>query len=131
MTDKFTLEFGIDDFETLHQTSTRSFYSEQSDRFDWKNSEQFGKKYNDLIDLQSENFVPDPKYPQAIYDKGWFMYYMGTNDLNMLVAEKILLAAGYKVFRLWDMVENPDPEWCLLTDFAGNWEKSDGISKRL
>jgi len=131
MTDKFTLEFGIDDFETLHQTSTRSFYSEQSDRFDWKNSEQFGKKYNDLIDLQSENFVPDPKYPQAIYDKGWFMYYMGTNDLNMLVAEKILLAAGYKVFRLWDMDENPDPEWCLLTDFAGNWEKSDGISKRL
>ena len=131
MTDKFTLEFGIDDFETLHQTSTRSFYSEQSDRFEWNNSEQFGKKYNDLIDLQSENFVPDPKYPQAIYDKGWFMYYMGTNDLNMLVAEKILLAAGYKVFRLWDMVENPDPEWCLLTDFAGNWEKSDGISKRL
>jgi hypothetical protein len=98
----------------------RSFYSEQSDRFEWNNAEQFGKKYNDQIDLQSENI----EISNTTYDKGWYMYWLGTNALNMLVAEKILLASGYKVYRLWDMVENPEPEWCLLTDFGSNWEKS-------
>ena len=127
MTDKFTLEFGIDDFGSIYHTSMRSFYSEQSDRFEWNNAKQFGKKYNDLIDLQSENFAPDPKFPEVSYDKGWYMYWIGTNALNMLVAEKILLASGYKVYRLWDMVDNPEPEWCLLTDFASNWEKSDEL----
>ena len=76
--------------------------------------------------MQSENFAPDPKFPEVSHDKGWYMYWVGTNALNMLVAEKILLASGYKVYRLWDMVDNPEPEWCLLTDFASNWEKSDG-----
>ena len=127
MTDKFTLEFGLDEFETLHHTSMQSFYSRQLDRFEWSNAEQYGKKYDDLIDLQSEYVVPDPKKPLAGHDVGWYMYWIGTNNLDMLVAEKILLAAGYKVFRLWDMVENPQPEWCLLTDFANKfWEKSDG-----
>jgi len=119
MTDKFTLEFSIDDFGSLYHTSMRSFYSEQSYRFEWNNAEQFGKKYNDLIDLQSENI----EISNTTYDKGWYMYWIGTNDLNMLVAEKILLAAGYKVYRLWDMVENPEPEWCLLTNFTSkSWE---------
>jgi hypothetical protein len=120
MADKFTLEFSIDDFGSIYHTSMRSFYSEQSDRFEWNNAEQFGKKYNDQIDLQSENI----EISNTTYDKGWYMYWLGTNALNMLVAEKILLASGYKVYRLWDMVENPEPEWCLLTDFGSNWEKS-------
>ena len=120
---KFTLEFSLDDFDELNHMNCKSFYSRQLDRFEWNNAEQYGKKYDDLIDLQSEYVVPDPKKPLVGHDVGWYMYWIGTNDLNMLVAEKILLAAGYKVFRLWDMVDNPEPEWCLLTDFASNWEK--------
>ena len=117
MSNKFTLEFSLDDFEALNHTSMQSFYSEQSERFEWCNSEQFGKKYDDPIDLQTKCVATDPKFPQAEHDAGWYMYWVGTNALNALVAEKILQAAGHKVYRLWDLVENPKPEWCLLSDY--------------
>ena len=123
-TDKFTLEFGLSDFESLNHTSTQSFYSQQSDRFEWNNSQHFGKNYNDKIDLQTKCVATDPKFPQAKHDLGWYMYWIGTNDLNALVAEKILQAAGHKVYRLWDLAENPEPEWCLLCDYQSKyWNK--------
>ena len=125
--DKFTLQFGLDDFETLNHTSMQSFYSEQSDRFEWINSDIFGKAYNDKIDLQTECVASNPKFPQAKHDIGWYMYWVGTNALNALVAEKILQAAGHTVYRLWDMAENPDNEWCLLSDYQSKfWKEGAG-----
>ena len=125
--DKFTLQFGLDDFETLNHTSMQSFYSEQSDRFEWINSDIFGKAYNDKIDLQTECIASNPKFPKAKHDLGWYMYWVGTNALNALVAEKILQAAGHKVYRLWDLAENPDAEWCLLSDYQNKfWKEGAG-----
>ena len=103
MTDKFTLEFGLDVFDELNRLSSQSFYSTQSDRFELPNGNY------DLLPAS---------------DEGWMMYWVGENTLNAIVAERILLAAGYKVHRLWDMNDNPEPEWCLLTDFKDKlWRK--------
>ena len=127
MLDKFTLEFGLADFEKLNHKSKRSFYSRQAaaqtgdaDRFNWANSKQFGKKYNDVIDLKSKLSEFDPKFPEAQYDLGWFMYWVGTNILNALISEKILQAAGYKVYLLYDWNENPEPEWCILCNYQSD-----------
>jgi hypothetical protein len=41
MTDeKFLIQFTLDDFELMTNTSCQSFYSEQAERFEWINSEQ-------------------------------------------------------------------------------------------
>ena len=99
---KFTLEFSLDDFDELNHMNCKSFYSRQSSRFESA--------------LGNYDLLPAS-------DEGWMMYWVGENTLNAMVAERILLAAGYKVHRLWDMNDNPVPEWCILTDFARNWEK--------
>ena len=113
--EKFTLQFGLDDFESLTNTSMQSFYSEQSDRFEWINSDQFGKNHNDEIDLQTECIVTDPEYPNCKSDVGWYMYWVGENAIDAIVSEKILQAAGYTVYRLWDLAE--PYEWCLLSNY--------------
>ena len=111
MTDKFTLEFGLDVFDELNHLSSQSFYSTQSDRFELPNGNY------DLLPAS---------------DEGWMMYWVGENTLNAIVAERILLAAGYKVHRLWDMNDNPEPEWCLLTDFKDKmWRRQDSRLYRL
>ena len=126
MSDKFTLQFGLADFETLNHTSMQSFYSQQSDRFEWSNSKQFGKKYDDVIDLKSKLSAFDPKFPDNQHDLGWYMYWIGTNILNALLAEKILQAAGHKVYRLYDWNENPEPQWCILCDYQSESLKACG-----
>ena len=113
--ENFALQFGLDDFELLHHTSMHSFYSEQSDRFEWINSDHFGKDYHDEIDLQTECIATNPEYPNNKSDVGWYMYWIGENALNALTAEKILQAAGHTVYRLWDLAE--PHEWCLLSNY--------------
>ena len=92
MIDKFTLEFSLADFNPLYDTSCKSFFSEQVDRFE----------------------IHDAKELPSYVDDGFFMYWTKGNDLQALVAEKILRAAGFKVVRLWDLNE---PGWCMLTDY--------------
>ena len=113
--ENFTLQLGLNDFESLHNTSMQSFYSEQADRFEWINSDQFGKDYHDAIDLKTECIATNPKYPKNKSDVGWYMYWVGENALNAITAEKILQAAGYTVYRLWDLAE--PYEWCLLSNY--------------
>ena len=92
----FTLTFDLSDFESLYWTSMKSFYNDprQSDRFETK----------------SDEMLPTS-------DEGWMMYWTGPDALTALVCEKILCAAGYKVYRLWDMCPNPDCQWCILTKY--------------
>jgi hypothetical protein len=119
MTDeKFLIQFTLDDFELMTHTSCKSFYSEQAERFEWINSEQFGKEYSDDIDLQAECIATDPEYPHCKSDQGWYMYWLGDNALNAIVGERILQAAGHTVYRLWDLRDDA-PEWCLLSNYQG------------
>jgi len=94
MTDKFTLQFSLAEFNQLYDTSCKSFYSEQVNRF--------------------EIHDPFATHLPSWVDGNFFMYWTGSNDLQALVAEKILRAAGFKVVRLWDLNESG---WCLLTDY--------------
>ena len=103
MTDKFTLEFSLADFDKMNHTSMASFHIQQEHRFET---------------------CSDKPLPTS--EDGLIMYWMGPNDLTAIVGEKILTAAGYEVHRLWDMVENPEPEWCLLTNYrSSSWEQAD------
>ena len=102
MTDKFTLEFSLSDFDAINTTSMKSFYHEQSDRFETTSDD-----------------------PLPASDEGYMMYWVGEYALAALVSEKILIAAGYEVHRLWDMNENPTPEWCILTNYIdSNWQRT-------
>jgi len=103
MSDKFTLEFGVVDFDELTRMSCKSYYTLQPTRFE----------------------VSDGYYDRLpTSDVGWQMYWMGENTFTAIVGEKILLAAGYKVHRLWDRQEYlvPNkiavPEWCILTTYV-------------
>ena len=95
----FTLTFNFSDFETLHYTSMKSFYNDprQSDRFE-------------VHPTSSDEMLPTT-------DEGWMMYWTGPDTLTALVCEKIFCAAGYEVYRLWDMCPNPDCQWCILTKY--------------
>ena len=97
MTDKFTLEFSLSDFDNMNHTSMESFHTQQEHRFET---------------------CSDKPLPAS--EDGLIIYWMGPNDLTAIVGEKILTAAGYEVHRLWDMVENPEPEWCLLTNYRSS-----------
>ena len=102
MTDKFTLEFGLSDFDAINTTSMKSFYHQQSARFETTSDD-----------------------PLPASDDGYMMYWVGEDALAALVSEKILIAAGYEVHRLWDMNENPTPEWCILTNYIDSmWQKT-------
>ena len=104
MGDKFTLEFSLSDFDNMNHTSMASFHIEQEHRFET---------------------CSDKPLPTS--EDGMIMYWMGQNDLTAIVGEKILTAAGYEVHKLWDFVENPESEWCLLTDYKSSfWEQADG-----
>tara|TARA_R100000935_G_C2718286_1_gene116879 strand:+ start:43 stop:348 length:306 start_codon:yes stop_codon:yes gene_type:complete len=101
MADALTLKFNLSDFEELYHTSCKSFFSTQADRFE----------------------IHGAKTLPSYVDDGQFMYWTGVNDLQALISEKILLSAGFKVVRLWDLNDNPAPEWCLLTDYVGDHKK--------
>ena len=98
MSNLYTLEFTMADFETLTNGSMRSFFNHPD---------------------QSGRFETISDGPTPTVDAGYVMYWTGENALTALVAEKLLKSAGYEVHRLWDMAENPDPQWCLLTNYMG------------
>ena len=116
MSDKFTLEFSLDDFISLSNTITGSFYSQQDDRFECHNTEQFKMIDEHTIDLQAKRVPKNPEYPKAKQDEGYYMYWVGS-DLNSLIALKILRAAGHKACRLWDLAHDSGDSWVLLCDF--------------
>ena len=73
MSEQITLKFELDDVDELHNTSTRSFYFEQADRF--------------------EDMGDTPK--DFIQDKGLYMYWID-GYASVLLFTKILNSFGYK-----------------------------------
>jgi hypothetical protein len=55
--------------------------------------------------------------------KTYYMFWVENNPSNMLLGRKMLEASGYEVYALWDLAENPEPQYCLLTDYPHNWNK--------
>jgi len=99
----FTITFDLkEDFECLTSMSMKSFYDDphQQGRFEV---------------LNDKDVKLDPK-------KNYYMYWVEDNPANMLLGRKMLEASGYEVYALWDMVENPKPGYCLLTDYPHNWK---------
>ena len=99
---EFTLKFTLSEFEELSNTSCRSFYN----------------KY-------MENFEPVDDYdllPST--DDGWMLYFVGPEIFAAMVAEKILKAANIECFRVFSLTENPEPEWCILTQYKSQcWQQ--------
>jgi hypothetical protein len=99
-TDRHTLSFDMDDFDFLWHTFCGAIYwePEQEGRFE-------------AVEALSANIGDEPPTtPQ----KGFGMYWV-EERLSALIAYKIALSAGYKVYLLWDTRLN---NWCVLTDFG-------------
>jgi len=97
-----TLTFELDDIDGLYDSSNRSFYFEQIDRFE------------SIKDLP----VPFEK------DEGNYMYYMD-GSANALLFTKILNGFGYKTFVINDLAKDKYDEYVVLTDYAGSWSQFD------
>jgi len=97
-----TLTFELDDIDGLYDSSNRSFYFEQIDRFE------------SMKDLP----VPFEK------DEGNYMYYMD-GSANALLFTKILNGFGYKTFVINDLAKDKYDEYVVLTDYAGSWSQFD------
>ena len=97
-----TLTFELDDIDGLYDSSNRSFYFEQIDRFE------------SMKDLP----VPFEK------DEGNYMYYMD-GCANALLFTKILNGFGYKTFVINDLAKDKYDEYVVLTDYAGSWSQFD------
>lgn len=97
-----TLTFELDDIDGLYDSSNRSFYFEQIDRFE------------SMKDLP----VPFEK------DEGNYMYYMD-GSANALLFTKILNGFGYKTYILNDLAKEDPNEYVVLTDYAGSWSQFD------
>ena len=97
-----TLTFDLDDIDGLYDSSNRSFYFEQIDRFE------------SMKDLP----VPFEK------DEGNYMYYMD-GCANALLFTKILNGFGYKTFVINDLAKDKYDEYVVLTDYAGSWSQFD------
>ena len=110
MNNQYTISFGLEDFHRLYHSSTRSFLSEQLERFEV------------VTEYQGRCLTP------AGDDDGRYMYWLETQS-DTLLARKILEAAGHKVSELWDLAaaeRNVDdgysePAHVLVTDYAGSW----------
>jgi hypothetical protein len=53
--------------------------------------------------------------------KNYYMYWLEDNPASMLIGRKMLEASGYEVYALWDTAKHPEPQYCLLTDYAHKW----------
>ena len=100
MTDKFTLEFSLDDFKFLYWTSMANFSHEQSHRFE------------NRPDHQSREYK----------DGEGFLYWVGHQDgaADALIAFKILQDNGFEPNMLWDMAEHDNGSlWghCILSTY--------------
>jgi len=102
MSKQVTLTFDLDDIDGLYDSSNRSFYFEQIDRFE------------SMKDLP----VPFEK------DEGNYMYYM-LGSANALLFTKILNGFGYKTFVINDLAKDKYDEYVVLTDYAGSWSQFD------
>ena len=102
MSKQVTLTFELDDIDGLYDSSNRSFYFEQIDRFE------------SMKDLP----VPFEK------DEGNYMYYMD-GCANALLFTKILNGFGYKTFVINDLAKDKYDEYVVLTDYAGSWSQFD------
>jgi hypothetical protein len=98
MSDKITLSFELDDIYGLWHTSTRSFYFDQTNRFE---------SIKELPATFKE-------------DEGNYLYWLD-GYANALLFTKVLNAFGYSTAVLSDAASEEVNEFVVLTDFAGNW----------
>lgn len=99
MSKQVTLSFEIDDIYGLWHTSTRSFYFDQTDRFE---------------------VIKDSKL-DSYEDEGNYLYWLD-GYANALLFTKVLNAFGYSTAVLSDAASEEVNEFVVLTDFAGNWK---------
>ena len=99
---EITLNFGIGDIYGLYNTSTRSFYFDQIDRF------------------EAMKDVPSTLEK----DEGNYMYWMD-GYASVLLFTKVLNAFGHSTVILSDLKSEEVNEYIVLTDFAGNWDSEE------
>ena len=89
-------ELTNEQIENLHHTSMKSFYHKQPERFEIM--DHAGKALRDIDD-----------------EKAHLRWYK--SQLEALFAFNYF-AKKHNVALLWDMAENPEPQYCLLIDIA-------------
>tara|TARA_R100001463_G_scaffold77710_3_gene131870 strand:+ start:197 stop:910 length:714 start_codon:yes stop_codon:yes gene_type:complete len=105
------IELDINDFNFLWSTAMDAFFwdEDQAERFEI---------------VRPDGLDPDAEIPEK---SGWMMYWLGdmTSRADALLAYRIILAAGYRAFLLWDCAD-PEPTlvdplynlgWVILTDY--------------
>lgn len=104
-----TVTLDENDFELLAHTSMRWSYPDG--RNDWTQQEGrfFLVKHEEDINWQ---------YRHA--------FWLGTEWTTVLLARAYLDAVGQPYQVLWDMVENPDMSWVIITDHEpAGWPRAD------
>jgi len=104
MSGEVTLRINGDDFDRLTLNSMRwsaSDWYDQADRFETTSR---GEEIN----------------------WGWtYAYWVGDAWANVILARVYLESIGEPYQVLWDMVENPDPSWVILTNYTAEaWRQS-------
>ena len=82
------------DIQELSHSSMTSFYHAQSDRFEHYKG--------NIKDIGEDS-------------KGTLLWYGENNKLDALIAYQYY-SQEHKCVLLWDMVENPTPQWCLYVN---------------
>lgn len=98
MSKQVTLSFELNDIYGLWHTSTRSFYFDQTNRFE---------SIKELPATFKE-------------DEGNYLYWLD-GYANALLFTKVLNAFGYSTAVLSDAASEEVNEYVVLTDFAWNW----------
>ena len=94
-----TIKLDLDDIGYLYNTSTRSFYYDQADRFE----------------CQEEIKNPFDK------DDGNYMYWM-ESPTSALLFQKVLKGYGHITFLLADLADE-NVGYVVMTNYSGNWEE--------
>ena len=100
----------LNDFDFLWSTAMNAFFwdEEQAERFEI---------------VKPNGLDPDAKIPEK---SGWMMYWFGetASRADALLAYRIILAAGYRAFLLWDTADSEiypfalqNRGWVILTDY--------------
>ena len=88
------VDISAQDIQELNHSSMKSFYHTQSDRFE---------HYKGNIEDIGED------------GKGTLLWYGEENKLDALIAYQYY-SQEHKCVLLWDMAENPTPQWCLYVN---------------
>lgn len=109
-----TVNMDEDDFQHLAITSMRWCYP--GGRNDW--IEQEGR-----FELHRDDTEINWQYGYA--------FWLGTEWTTVLLARAYLDTLGHPYQILWDLAENPDMSWVLLTDYeTASWAQIDALPPR-